>query len=512
MDLPAVRQLPGLKMTRRLNWAVCALHCGDEELGSTAGVFDLLWAALGASGQRNLSVRQGVDGQFSALVFKGDQAEPDLGAIAQRVKVTSLSEIAKLGKGPSGSASIAKYVRAWFATAQEHTSNFRCLPLEEQGVEVQEAYERAMQMDEEEVALEQWQAQGLRRDQRDSFQKAICYGRGPLNTLRKLGRKRASKVQQEAGIVFRAGVNATQLVYPQDVPKLAAKKGSAYDPRSQKTISPSCDDYVFTKMHLEKVLVLWGPGGNGKTPSAEAIANCLAIGYGCDKYIKASSPESLKYARDEFGKGVVVILEELLAGDVSQNGRKLSSNYMKHLLDVTNGGQVRIRNTMLCFHPLQPRILCVNDQPDDWLKAIENFKDTDGLPLRKRLLFLHVDELVVKGEAIEAHDADLDAMVAEGKRRRLELGYGAVASASASTAPPSEDAPSEGSPSGSTAAGAFEQELEAVLDADLPGADSDVEEPSDTSDNNNRTTNQGVATGDESADADVRYVKETFQP
>ena len=51
-----------------------------------------------------------------------------------------------------------------------------------------------------------------------------------------------------------------------------------------------------------------------------------------------------------------------------------------------------------------------------------------------------------------------------------------------------------------------------MLDADLPGADSDVEEPSDTSDNNNRTTNQGVATGDESADADVRYVKETFQP
>ena len=49
-----------------------------------------------------------------------------------------------------------------------------------------------------------------------------------------------------------------------------------------------------------------------------------------------------------------------------------------------------------------------------------------------------------------------------------ELGYGAVASASASTAPPSEDAPSEGSPSGSKAAGAFEQELEAVLDADLP--------------------------------------------
>ena len=239
MDLPAVKHWPGLKMTRRLNWAVCALHCGDEELGSTAGVFDLLWAALGANGQRNLSVRKGANGQLSALIFKRDQAEPDLGAIALQVKVASLSEIAKLGKGPSGSASIAKYVRAWFATAQEHTSNFRCLPLGEQRVEVQEAYERAMQMDEDEVALEQWQAQGLRHDQRDSFQKAICYGRGPLNTLRKLGKKRASKEQREAGIVFRAGVSATQLIYPQDVPKLAAKKGRTYDPRSQKNIFPA---------------------------------------------------------------------------------------------------------------------------------------------------------------------------------------------------------------------------------------------------------------------------------
>ena len=88
----------------------------------------------------------------------------------------------------------------------------------------------------------------------------------------------------------------------------------------------------------------------------------------------------------------------------------------------------------------------------------------------------------------------MDAMVAEGKKRRLELGYGAVASASASTAPPSEDAPSEGSPSGSTAAGTFDQELEAVLDDGLASeADSDVEAPSNASDDNNRTTNRFMA-------------------
>ena len=36
------------------------------------------------------------------------------------------------------------------------------------------------------------------------------------------------------------------------------------------------------------------------------------------------------------------------------------------------------------------------------------------MPLRKRLLFIHVDELVLSDAAIEAHDADLEAMVAEG--------------------------------------------------------------------------------------------------
>ena len=230
MDLPAVKQWPGLKMTSSV-----AMRTSGAPLA-----FSLCsgrrWVPMVTA---TSAFAKGANGQLSALIFKGDQAEPDLGAIALQVKVASLSEIAKLGKGPSGSASIAKYVRAWFAIAQEHTSNFRCLPLGEQRVEVQEAYERAMQMDEDEVALEQWQAQGLRHDQRDSFQKAICYGRGPLNTLRKLGKKRASKEQREAGIVFRAGVSATQLVYPQDVPKLAAKKGRTYDPRSQKNIFPA---------------------------------------------------------------------------------------------------------------------------------------------------------------------------------------------------------------------------------------------------------------------------------
>ena len=131
MHLPAVLQFFELKMTRNLNWGVCDLQCRDGDLGNTATVFDLLWRALGATGQRNLSVRKDADGQLLALIFKSDQARLDLGHIDLSVKVTALYEIAKLAKGHSGSVSIAKYVHAWFATAQEHTSNFRCRSLGE---------------------------------------------------------------------------------------------------------------------------------------------------------------------------------------------------------------------------------------------------------------------------------------------------------------------------------------------------------------------------------------------
>ena len=47
-----------------------------------------------------------------------------------------------------------------------------------------------------------------------------------------------------------------------------------------------------------------------------------------------------------------VILEELSAADVSQQGRKMSANYLKQLLEIRDGGQCRVRDTCVCFHPL----------------------------------------------------------------------------------------------------------------------------------------------------------------
>ena len=173
-------------------------------------------------------------------------------------------------------------------------------------------------------------------------------------------------------------------------------------------------------MHLEKTLVLWGEAGLAKTPSAEAIANDIAIRYGSNRYIRASCPEALKAVQEEFERLVPIIFEDMSAGDVSQHGKKLSANYFKHLFDAKSGGQCRVRNTMLRFKPLQPRILCINDTPQEWLKAIEGMQDSDKLPLEKRLFCVHVDQFAISKEAVAEHEADLDAMVSDGKRRRLE--------------------------------------------------------------------------------------------
>jgi len=143
--------------------------------------------------------------------------------------------------------------------------------------------------------------------------------------------------------------------------------------------------------------------------------------YDVGHYCKASSPDALKPAQEYVGKCVPVILEELSAKDVSQHGRKMSANYLKQLFEIRDGGQCRVRNTCACFHPLQPKILCINDTPQDWLNLVEGVQGTDDEPLRKRLFFVHIDEPVLAVEAARAHEEDLDALVAQGKRRRLEL-------------------------------------------------------------------------------------------
>ena len=131
---------------------------------------------------------------------------------------------------------------------------------------------------------------------------------------------------------------------------LPRKKGKTWDPIARKDVKLPFADYVNTLLHFEKALVLWGDGGQQNTPTAAAIANYLAENYDVGHYCKASSPDALKPAQEYFGKCVPVILEELSAADVSQQGRKMSANYLKQLFEIRDGGQCRVRNTCVCFH------------------------------------------------------------------------------------------------------------------------------------------------------------------
>ena len=93
---------------------------------------------------------------------------------------------------------------------------------------------------------------------------------------------------------------------------------------------------------------------------------------------------------------------------------------MKNLLDVLDGGSCRVRNTNIRFHKRMPRILCINDKPEDWLHCIEGKKDSDDVPLNRRLLFVQADQLLLTPEAIAAHRADLGDVMRNFKQRKLE--------------------------------------------------------------------------------------------
>ena len=300
--------------------------------------------------------------------------------------------------------------------------------------------------DMEEKEYLQHKAQTKIKSGREPEDKALLKCASEVQGLRRLERKGEAKRKLQDGIVFRVGEpGCTKLIYPDDLPSLAGKLGRTYNPLTKQNETAAVSDYVESKLHLEKTLVLWGAGGNQKTPSAEAIAKDFAIRYNT-QYIKGNGPEALKKVQDEFDRLVPVIFEEFSADDVAQNGKKLSANYFKHLLDVRNGGQVRVRNVMLHFKPLQPRIICINDTPKEWLRAIEGVKDTDKLPLEKRVLFVHVDELVITPAAVAAYEADLDEIVSAGKRRRVEH-YSAAGVEISSTIPIEEPSTSAGSSS-----------------------------------------------------------------
>ena len=115
------------------------------------------------------------------------------------------------------------------------------------------------------------------------------------------------------------------------MPGLVTNLDRTFCEKARAEIEIPFTDYMDSRLHFEKVLVLWGEAGLAKSPAAKCVANYLAVSYDTS-YLVASSPEALRPAVEEFRSFVPVVFEELTVNDVSQHGRKLGTSFLKHLL------------------------------------------------------------------------------------------------------------------------------------------------------------------------------------
>jgi hypothetical protein len=174
-------------------------------------------------------------------------------------------------------------------------------------------------------------------------------------------------------------------------------------------------------MHLQLTAVFCGPPEVGKSPLAAAIALRLARMYqdGDDEaYVVTSTPDSLRMLADEdlLRSGVPVVFEELEGKDRKSHARPLTANTMKHLCGIPDGGTVSARYRDFALQQKQPRLICVNSTPDEWLDGITtDLRDREAL--QKRCVFFEVSEAVLKSTAGDARDVEFGEFLAAGHAR-----------------------------------------------------------------------------------------------
>ena len=189
-----------------------------------------------------------------------------MGRAPEGVRPTALYEILKSGNGQAATRAISDFVKkSWFSGYVEGTSNFKVNDGNDQPpVDFERLYDSVKDMGAEELV--QLRAQTKLADKHDRSPgtegHALLKCSPEIRQLRRLQEKRESKRKLQDGIVFRVGEpSCTKLVFPDDVPALAAKLGRTYNPLTKQNEIVSLSDYVGSKLHLEKTLVLWGPAG-----------------------------------------------------------------------------------------------------------------------------------------------------------------------------------------------------------------------------------------------------------
>lgn len=218
------------------------------------------------------------------------------------------------------------------------------------------------------------------------------------------------------------GETATRLVFPDSFQNLGEIVGERYDERLQRTVDCSLMDYVNTSLHCRCTALLLGEAGLGKSPLAEALAARFSMAYQAapEHYIVTSTPDSLKRLAEEslLVDGVPIVFEELDGSDKSMHrGARLSPNFFKQLLGVSDIGVVGARYADFAIGRRQPRIVSSNaESGDSWLEKITT-EPIHQLALRKRIIFFRVTRSVVpECTAMERVD-DLDTYVQEGHLR-----------------------------------------------------------------------------------------------
>ena len=251
--LPHLQSLVDSRMRKRMLWVVCALDHGA--LDSTAAVFDALWgkpdergqwpqATLGKAG-RHLSVRRTGD-KYWALVHKGDQAVLELGSLS--VRATTVFEIPKPGLGKAGARAILDFAREWFASAEEHTSNFRVLDAPTLDVVaerfVKQAFEETKGLSKEEF-LEKWALAKAKTD------KGFTNMAHQLGELRRIAERRTQEEVKKNNNPVYCKVQPDDPRMPNDFINPEGWDGETWSPDTRQKEHMDFMHWLNTKEHLE---------------------------------------------------------------------------------------------------------------------------------------------------------------------------------------------------------------------------------------------------------------------
>ena len=186
--------------------------------------------------------------------------------------------------------------------------------------------------------------------------------------------------------------------------------------------------------------MICGPAGFGKSPFARALAAYWTMGYlGEDKEGTVVPLDRLHFdycgtvanlnrvtAHGFMQRYVPIVVDDSDLQDSNQQRtggggdfHGLRAGYIKHMLNVQDGGECGARFNQTQFSDLQPRIFVVNDRTADaWLPAGET--DEHKQAIYKRLAVCELTLPLIEVTAREDRAAKLkelgEAMVARNKR------------------------------------------------------------------------------------------------